>query len=217
MDSGINDKTKHKRSEIHMEEIILWIIITCLAYLFFPGILILTKKKFSKKKAKVISVINSVIVFVLFSMLHLLSDGNTANEKAAVTWGFICYWILKSKCTYKTDEEILRGLFGEKFDELLSDWVGFYIIRKGFTEKQINSSIANQLKDELLAKLEYEKGKKYVKLINKFDKRIDWREFATEINLDQRIEVGEFNKKEGGKVYIDKHEDQNNLKTSDIN
>ena len=68
-----------------------------------------------------------------------------------------------------------------------------------------------------MTKQEYEKGKKYVKLINKFDKRIDWRVFATEINLDQRIEVGEFNKKEGGKVCIDKHEDQNNLKTSDIN
>ena len=103
-------------------------------------------------------------------------------------------------------EEILKRNFGEKYEELLADSVALYLIHRDISEWDIDSIVASQFRESILSKFEYEKGIEYRRLVESFDSIVDWDVFSKEVDLDRRIENGEFDKEEKGKVFVDEQE-----------
>lgn len=83
------------------QEIIIYalnLIITVLGYLGLPIILKLCKKQYPKKEARDIAILNSVIVYIIFSIIIFITqDGKIANIFVAIFWGGIGYSIIKDK------------------------------------------------------------------------------------------------------------------------
>ncbi len=69
------------------------------------------KDKYSKKEAIKAAVTNSIFVYIMFSIVHLvfLKDGLIANMGAACIWGFISYSIIpKKEMDTNIDEENIK-------------------------------------------------------------------------------------------------------------
>lgn len=173
--------------------IISSIILTAIAYLIYPLFLIVRKEELSEKRITKRAIWNSVIVHILFIFFHLLLDGEDANATAAVTWFFIVRWLLKKYCLARSEEARLRSSYGRWYNELLTDSIGFYLIKKGLVAGEIDNAMAQQIKQGLLQKIKYEKGKKYTKRLEKFIEEANWKVLVQEVDLDTRIENGEFN------------------------
>jgi len=76
------------------------LIITVCFYLIVPLFLVyVLKKKYTEKEAKKIAIINSIIVFIIFTLAHILvlEEEKLANPAPSFLWGFVAYSILKSK------------------------------------------------------------------------------------------------------------------------
>ena len=80
--------------------LIISILLTGIFYLAFPLFLIIRKTRMNEKKARKIAIWNSIIVFIVFTIIHILTDGKTANPTAALTWFFIVQAILNKFCPY---------------------------------------------------------------------------------------------------------------------
>lgn len=87
--------------------IILSILITAVAYLLYPLLLVFGKSKLTEKQIKKSSRRNSIIVFILFLILHIMiNDGGTPNMVAAVFWYYIVKWILTKNCLIEPEEPV---------------------------------------------------------------------------------------------------------------
>lgn len=82
-------------------DIIFRIIITMFSYMIVPVILTAIGIKFRKKAIIIIVILNGVIVFSLWSLLHFL-DGTNARPDPAMIWSLINYGILK-KLAFKSE------------------------------------------------------------------------------------------------------------------
>lgn len=81
------------------------LLFTAFVYLLIPVIMILTKKKYSKKQLKAIVVINGLCVFFLFAFVHfLLNDSETPNFTATIFWSYMSYMLLNKTCLKNVDE-----------------------------------------------------------------------------------------------------------------
>lgn len=106
-------------------EILLGIILTGLAYLFFP--LILSSMSHSEDKCKIVAIINAIIVFIIFKILEI---GLTNNMKTisfsmlpALFWGEISYYILKKTSqktiiSKETNNDIEMAIILEKYKKI---------------------------------------------------------------------------------------------------
>lgn len=88
---------------------ILNIFITGFVYELIPLIArFCFKDKYSKKEAIKATISNSILVYIIFSSVHLflLKDGKIANINAAWIWGIISYYIIpKEERSAKSDEQ----------------------------------------------------------------------------------------------------------------
>lgn len=75
---------------------------TLVSYLLVPILLILTEKKLSLKRIKIICILNAVCVFILFFILHLYIGDGTPNATAMFLWGYFGYWLMKKKLLINT-------------------------------------------------------------------------------------------------------------------
>ena len=184
-------------SEMTVSQIILYFLIgifnSAVLYLAYPVFLIIRKRELSEKKARKIAIRNSIVVYLLFVFLHLVTDGETANATAAITWYFIVKWMLKKFCLAKTEEAKLRSSYGKHYDQLLVDSTGIYLIKKGLVNQEITQEIADQMLNGWLQKCEYEKGKKYVKKLESFIEEANWTLLAKETNLDNYMGSSDLN------------------------
>jgi len=79
------------------------IVLTAIIYNFIPCILkFILKKEFDIKQARIISIVNAIIVYVFFRVLELYLFG-TMNFRnyAFILWGYVSYRILLHKNNYK--------------------------------------------------------------------------------------------------------------------
>lgn len=94
---------------------ILLVIPTILSYLFIPVVLIFTHFSFKNNRSiAIVSILNSVFVFVLFSVLHFYTDGIPANTNAALLYGFISYFLLKKFGCISPSQESMQPSEDEK-------------------------------------------------------------------------------------------------------
>ena len=85
------------------------LIITAVAYLLVPVILVVVGKQYEKKTIRKIAFINAFVVYILFIMLNsAIGDGN-ASIGAFVLWGSVGHFLLKKKC------------LAEEYDDMLGD------------------------------------------------------------------------------------------------
>lgn len=69
---------------------------TIAAYLFLPFIMIAIHYHFKSEKALLLfSIFNSLLIFVLFSVVHFYTDQIPANSTAAFLWGIVSFHMLK--------------------------------------------------------------------------------------------------------------------------
>lgn len=76
--------------------------ITVGGYLFIPMLFLFRGKTYSQKTLKVIAIINSAIVFLLFSIMNYFLDEGPANFGACMLWGFFSYKLMKKYCLNTT-------------------------------------------------------------------------------------------------------------------
>ena len=74
------------------------LLITSLAYLFIPGILIIQKKRYSISKIKKIIIANSLVCWVIFQIITISATGESHVTAAVFIWGGIGYALLKKYC-----------------------------------------------------------------------------------------------------------------------
>lgn len=82
-------------------------VITIVFYCSFPLILrVIEKKTYEDKKAKKIAVINSIVAYILTSIviIFVIGDVRVANIAPAILWGIVSYYILRKK-TDETEEK----------------------------------------------------------------------------------------------------------------
>ena len=91
-----------------MEGLAVGILLTVFGYSVYPICLIVFNKKIPEKKIWKKALWNSVIVYILFCVLHLFLDGETANATAACTWFFIVRWVLKKSVLMIKKKQDLR-------------------------------------------------------------------------------------------------------------
>ena len=86
--------------ELFILTITIDLIITAFAYLIVPIITRLTSKEnFSKKEARQLAFNNSIVIYLIFTFIHLviLKEGKIAKIAPASFYGFISYYILKQE------------------------------------------------------------------------------------------------------------------------
>lgn len=80
--------------------IILNVIITVIGYMFYPLTCILSKEKYTKKQIKKISIINSLVVGIIFAIIRSFTTNNlTISVSVAVLYGYISYYCLSTDKT----------------------------------------------------------------------------------------------------------------------
>ena len=79
-------------------EIILSILITAIAYLLIPVIIILTGKKLKEKAIIAIIIINCIVIWFVFRIIQIELNGEPSTGAAAFLWGAIGYWLMKKIC-----------------------------------------------------------------------------------------------------------------------
>lgn len=80
---------------------LLEIFLTVSCYLAVPISLIVIKQPIKKNTIKWVALINAIIVFIGYSVLHFFTDGEPANSNAMLLWGIISYWLLKKFAAIK--------------------------------------------------------------------------------------------------------------------
>lgn len=81
--------------------ILISLFITILFYLSAPLIAkYIFKKEFTEKNAIKFMVANCIIVYIIFSIIQILSSNHLANISPAILWGIIGYIILKPQKKY---------------------------------------------------------------------------------------------------------------------
>jgi len=93
--------------ELYLFTTTIDLIITAFSYLIVPIITKVTSKEnFSKKEARQLAFNNSIVIYLIFTLIHLLvlKDGKIANIVAATLYGFIVYYILKQEKKLKNKE-----------------------------------------------------------------------------------------------------------------
>ena len=88
---------------------VLGIIVTVLAYLLVPVIIILTGKKFSEKEIKRIVVINAVVWSILFFLIRSSQGETKVNIAPCILWSSVAYAIMKNKCLKKDTDETAQS------------------------------------------------------------------------------------------------------------
>lgn len=82
--------------------ILLWfgksLVITLFAYLLVPIVIVLSGKKFDAKQIKRISIINCIVVWLLFRILQISMGDDTTSGAAVFIWGTVGYRILLKRC-----------------------------------------------------------------------------------------------------------------------
>ena len=80
------------------------LLVTVAAYLFVPVIIILKKKKYSKRKVLTIIFLNGFIVWLIFRII----SGGPGGTAPAYIWSSVAYLLMKNKCLKNdtTNEEI---------------------------------------------------------------------------------------------------------------
>lgn len=80
--------------------IILNVIITVIGYMFYPFTCILSKEKYTKKQIKKISIINSLVVGIIFAIIRSFTTNNlTISVSVAGLYGYISYYCLSTDKT----------------------------------------------------------------------------------------------------------------------
>lgn len=83
-------------------QLLLWtganLVITALAYLLVPTIVILSKKKCEAKTIGKIVIINCIVVWVLFRVVELTISDEASTGAAVFLWGSIGYFLLRKFC-----------------------------------------------------------------------------------------------------------------------
>ena len=77
--------------------IVFDLLLTVFAYLLVPTIVAFSGKKYEAKQIKRISIVNCVIVWILFRILQLALIGEASTGGAVFLWGYVGYWILTRK------------------------------------------------------------------------------------------------------------------------
>lgn len=93
---------------VYMEILLLNFLITGFFYELIPLIArFCFKDKYSKKEAIKAAVANSIFIYIMFSIVHLvfLEDGLIANMNAAFIWGFISYNVIPKKEGSENNDE----------------------------------------------------------------------------------------------------------------
>lgn len=85
------------------------IIVTVLAYLLVPVIIILSGKKFSEKEIKRIVVINAVVWSILFFLIRSSQGETKVNIAPCILWSSVAYAIMKNKCLKKDADETVQS------------------------------------------------------------------------------------------------------------
>lgn len=85
------------------------LIITAVAYLLVPVILVVIGKQYEKKTIRKIAFINAFVVYILFMILHSASGDGNASLGAFVIWGSIGHFLLEKKC------------LAEEYDDMTGD------------------------------------------------------------------------------------------------
>lgn len=84
--------------------IILNLLITVLAYLLVPIIIIISGKKFSSKVLNRINIANCVVIWILFRIIEIEMGNEPSAGGAVVLWGAVNYWLLKKYCLKKDSQ-----------------------------------------------------------------------------------------------------------------
>lgn len=117
--------------------LLISLIITAVAYLFVPVIVVLVKGKLDKDSARVWAIANAVIVMILFYFFEYSLDETTKfNVLPALFWGSIGYNLLVDR-----DKED-NGNKSKKS----------YVYNENMTEKEKYNFLLNMLKREMGAK-----------------------------------------------------------------
>lgn len=74
------------------------LFVTMFAYLLIPAILAFRGKPYTAKGIKRISIINCVVVWVLFRILEISLENDPSSGAAVILWGAVGYSILKKNC-----------------------------------------------------------------------------------------------------------------------
>ena len=82
------------------------LLITALAYLLVPMICLTARKKFEAKTIKRISIINCVVVWLLFRIIQIELGNGPSSGAAVFLWGAIGYSLLKRFCLQEDDDEV---------------------------------------------------------------------------------------------------------------
>lgn len=89
--------------------LLISLLMTLIVYLIVPLTLIVSKKKYKKRKLKLIMILSGIGGYVFFSILFIvLKINNTANLWVAFLWSSIGYWILKKTSCDEENVEASR-------------------------------------------------------------------------------------------------------------
>lgn len=115
--------------EINWTILIIDFIITVFFYMAIPVYLkYVLKKHFNKKQSLKIAIINSIGVYILFTIIHLvlLHDDQIVNMTATFTWGTVAYYTLKnnkdttSQNNKNEDEQLKRLINNLEKEKIVS-------------------------------------------------------------------------------------------------
>lgn len=74
------------------------LIITVLAYLLVPVVLVFSGKQYTEKEIRKIVIINGIVWFVIFFVIRVEQGYENVNFAPCVLWSSVAYSIMKKKC-----------------------------------------------------------------------------------------------------------------------
>ena len=79
-------------------EILISIIVTVVAYLLVPTIVILIGKNLKKKTITTITIINCIVVWFVFRIVQTEINGVSGTGAAVFIWGAVGNWLMRKNC-----------------------------------------------------------------------------------------------------------------------
>lgn len=84
--------------------LLMALLVTALAYLLIPIIFCITSKKFTESQIKKITIINGVVVWLIFAIIRI-NAGIERTSFAVFLWSAIAYWLMQKRCLLVQDTE----------------------------------------------------------------------------------------------------------------
>lgn len=99
-------------------------VLTAASYMLVPAIIRFIKGKISPKRARIICIINCVVVAIVWIVVQFLLGADSANPTVAIIWFFPGYFLLRKKpqkTTAEIDNQDQKPVIAQGLTELLEE------------------------------------------------------------------------------------------------